>query len=70
MSINYLEEKEKLENVQLLCCSLEYHRRSLEYTLVNLIPTEEFEQTLKKFEKIVNDLSELDTELKEKAGWK
>lgn len=52
MSINYLEEKEKLENVQLLCCSLEYHRRSLEYTLVNLIPTEEFEQTLKKFEKL------------------
>lgn len=70
MSTNYLEEKERLEKISSLCSSIEWHRRSMKYTLVNLIPTEEFEQTLKKFEKIVNDLSELDTELKEKAGWK
>lgn len=70
MSVNYLEEKEKFERVQLLCCSLEYHKRSLEYTLVNLVQTEEFEQTIEKFEKIINDLSEFDIEIQEKAGRK
>lgn len=70
MSVNYLEEKEKLEKVRLLCSSVEWHRRSMEYTLVNLIPTEEFEQTIERFEKIVNDFSEFDNELTKKAGWK
>lgn len=70
MGINYLEEKEKADRIALLLNSLEWHIRSMKYTFIKLIPTEDFDAAAERLEKAVNDFSELDKELTEKAGWK
>lgn len=77
VSINYLEEKEREDKITLLCKSLEWHRRSINYTFTQLMLMEnfaenydeKFEKAAKRFEKIVAELAEFDKELAEKAGW-
>lgn len=70
MEINYLEERNREVKLSLLFDSLEWHRRSIEYTFMKIITTDEFENAADRLEKIVSALSNFDKDLTEKAGWK
>lgn len=68
MSFNYLENMKKLERVNDLCKSIEWHQRSINFSLTNLNSIEDFDEAADKLEKTANDISALDTYITQKAG--
>ena len=69
MEFNYLENMKKLEKINDLCKSIEWHQRSICFSLTNLNNMEDFDEAVDKLEKIANDISALDTDITKKAGW-
>lgn len=68
MSFNFLEDMEKGKRIKNLCKSIAWHSESIRFILMEIRDTEDYNASVDKLENILKNISELNHDIKLKAG--
>lgn len=68
MSFNFIEDREKGQQIKSLCKSIEWNSESIRFIHMEIRNTDDYNAAVEKLENILKDISDLNNDIRIKAG--